>query len=179
MGFQLLAGLVKATHDGWAEAKEKMSEEKFEQVNSIVENAVLSGLSVWCTFLANNLPIIAQYCTAGAGADGRRDNERKELVKTVQSFLSALIGHPMFPDPVVNVLPITYPVSEDVMLLGVVPLMRFHNTVDFFKENAYELADESNVDARRQIRWGRVRELVKKIADSTVSVSLLFWYCLV
>ncbi|KAI8149280.1 hypothetical protein BJV82DRAFT_587353 [Fennellomyces sp. T-0311] len=167
LGFQLLAGLVKATHDGWTEAKEKMSEDTFEQLNSMMENAVLSGLSIWCTYLANNLPVIAQYCTSGAGADGRRDNERKELVKTVQSFLSALINHPMFPDPVVNVLPITYPVSEDVLLLGVVPLMRFHSTVDFFKENAYELADESNVDARRQIRWGRVRELVKKIAEST------------
>ncbi|KAI9252957.1 hypothetical protein BDA99DRAFT_520507 [Phascolomyces articulosus] len=168
LGFKLFAGLVKATHDGWTEAKEKISQDaKYEQLNSMVENAILSALSIWCTYLANNLPVIAQYCTSGAGADGRRDNERKELVKAVQSFVSALINHPMFPDPVVNVLPVTYPVSEDVLLLGVVPLTRFHATVDFFKENAYDAIDESKIDARKQIRWGRVRELVKKIADST------------
>ncbi|KAI7848856.1 hypothetical protein BDC45DRAFT_551570 [Circinella umbellata] len=168
LGFKLLANLVKATHEGWDDAKEKIAEDtKYEQLNSMVENAVLSALSIWCSYLANNLPVIAQYCTSGTGADGRRDNERKELVKVVQSFVSALINHPMFPDPVVNVLPINYPVSEDVLLLGVVPLIRFHATVDFFKENAYDAVDESKMDARRQIRWGRVRDLVKKIADST------------
>ncbi|KAI9490328.1 hypothetical protein BDB00DRAFT_557706 [Zychaea mexicana] len=173
LGFTLLSGLVKATtqeEKGWADAKEKMTDTKYEQLSAMIENAVLSALSIWCTFLANNLPVIAQYCTpsSSAGAvDGRRDNEKKELVKMVQSFLSALINHPMFPDPVVNVLPISYPVSEDVMLLGMVPLLRFHATVDFFKENAYEAENESKIDARRQIRWGRVRELVKKIAESS------------
>lgn len=73
----------------------------------------------------------------------------------------------MFPDPV-DVLPISYPVSEDILLLGMVPLARFHSTIDFFKENNYEGTDEFNVDARRQIRWGRIREFVKGMAESSV-----------
>lgn len=84
----------------------------------------------------------------------------------MQAFLSTVIAHPMFPDPVDHVLPITYPVSEDKVLLGVQPLARFHATVDFYKENGYE--DEGS-QARKQVRWGRVRELVKRLADSNVS----------
>jgi hypothetical protein len=56
--------------------------------------------------------------------------------------------------------------SEDLSLLGLVPLHSFHTKVDFFKETAYEVDDEKSPEARRQVRWGRIRDMIKKIADS-------------
>jgi hypothetical protein len=47
------------------------------------------------------------------------------------------------------------------------PLAPFHNKVDFFKETAYEVDDENSSQARKQVRWGRIRDMIKKIADST------------
>lgn len=80
--------------------------------------------------------------------------------------MSLLISHPSFPDPVLNVLPPTYPLSEDLLLLGIIPLAPFHIKVDFFKENAYEVDDEYTFQARKQVRWGRIRDMIKSIADS-------------
>lgn len=64
-------------------------------------------------------------------------------------------------------LPTTYPLSEDLSLLGILPLAPFHDKVDFFKESAYEVNDENTSEARKQVRWGRIRDMIKKIADST------------
>lgn len=63
-------------------------------------------------------------------------------------------------------LPPTYPLSEDLSLLGLVPLYSFYRKVDFFKETAYEVDDEKSPEARKQVRWGRIRDMIKKIADS-------------
>lgn len=65
-----------------------------------------------------------------------------------------------------NVLPPIYPLSEDLLLLGIIPLASFHKKVDFFKENAYEVDDEHTFEARKQVRWGRIRDMIKSIADS-------------
>ncbi|KAI9321728.1 hypothetical protein BX666DRAFT_1905040 [Dichotomocladium elegans] len=167
-GFRLLQTLVRTTEDSWSDVKGKIPEEKYHRLTYMVEYALLSGLSVWCTYLSYNLPVIAQYCAMGQQQGSNSHNEqRRRLAIALQSFVSCLLGHPMFPDPVVNALPPTYPVSEDLVLLGVLPLARFHATVDFFKEVDYSSADESSVDARRHIRWGRVRELVRKLAESS------------
>ncbi|CDH53656.1 hypothetical protein RO3G_15814 [Lichtheimia corymbifera JMRC:FSU:9682] len=164
-GFKIFTDLLKAVESA-SHAKDKMSEEKYNRLSYMVDYALLSGLSIWCTFLANNMHVISQYCTS-TDMRGARDNERRTLVKAIQAFSSCLIAHPMFPDPVMHVLPPTYPISEDLTLLGVVPFARFHGTVDYFKEVDYSEADEASVDARRNIRWGRVRELIRKIAEST------------
>lgn len=50
--------------------------------------------------------------------------------------------------------------------MGIVPLAPFHKKVDFFKENAYEVDDEKTFQARKQVRWGRIRDMIKSIADS-------------
>lgn len=63
-------------------------------------------------------------------------------------------------------LPPTYPLSEDLLLLGLVPLAQFHSKVDFFKESSYQVDDEQTFQARKQVRWGRIREMIKKMADS-------------
>lgn len=166
-GFKIFTDLLKAV-DTASNAKDKMTEEKYNRLSYMVDYALLSGLSIWCTFLANNMHVISQYCSS-TDMRGARDIERRTLVKAIQAFSSCLIAHPMFPDPVMHVLPPTYPISEDLTLLGVVPFSRFHGTVDYFKEVDYSDADESSVDARRNVRWGRVREFIRKIAESTVS----------
>ncbi|KAG0169649.1 Smg-6, nonsense mediated mRNA decay factor [Apophysomyces sp. BC1015] len=169
--FKLLTNLYKSMQDALVTAKEKLSDEKYQSLEVLMNNALLPSLAIWCIYLSTNLAVIAQYCV-GVGTDTRtvgsprhRENWRKELVKTVQSFVSFFISHPTFPDPL-NVLPITYPVSEDLLLLGLTPLAQFHATVDYFKENAYGVAEGIGEEARKQVRWGRVREFVKKIADS-------------
>lgn len=95
------------------------------------------------------------------------------IFQALQTFLVCIIGHSMFPDPITNVLPATYPVSEDLMLVGLMPLAKFHVTVDFFKENGYENIDEKSDAARAQTRWVRVREFAKKIAESSVSIEFV------
>jgi hypothetical protein len=87
----------------------------------------------------------------------------------MQTFCSFLIAHPSFPLPVNNVLPSTFPLSEDVFLLGLVPLLAFHSGIDFFKETAYEVDEQTTSDARKQVRWGRARDFIRKAAESTVN----------
>jgi hypothetical protein len=42
--------------------------------------------------------------------------------------------------------------------------------VDYFKEQPYEVEGEHTFEARKQVRWGRIREWIKKMADSNVSI---------
>lgn len=90
----------------------------------------------------------------------------------MQTFCSFLIAHPSFPLPVNNVLPSTFPLSEDVFLLGLVPLLTFHSGIDFFKETAYEVDEQTTSDARKQVRWGRARDFIRKVAESTVKQTI-------
>lgn len=55
-------------------------------------------------------------------------------------------------------------------MLGVLPLISFHSGVDFFKETAYSIDEHNSSDLRKQVRWERVRELMKKMADSSVRI---------
>ncbi|CAO3599292.1 unnamed protein product [Absidia cylindrospora] len=175
-GFDVLTNLFKtttsileqlnkedATHDG---------SESIHSLSAMVDNTILPGLSIWCAYLYTNMDVIAQYCH---GADGRhtaplngksKDATKRSLVRSIQTFCSCLIGHPSFPLPVNNVLPSSYPLSEDVLLLGLVPLRSFHSSVDFFKETAYEVDEQTTADARQQVRWCRAREFIRKIAES-------------
>ena len=90
------------------------------------------------------------------------------ILQEIQSFCSIVINHPLFPVPANPVLPSQYPLSEDNLLLGVIPLIPFHKHVDFFKEIAHDVADPSSMLARQQVRWGRVRDLIRRMADSNV-----------
>ncbi|KAK4515807.1 uncharacterized protein ATC70_010762 [Mucor velutinosus] len=164
--FQLLTGVYRSSRQALEQAKEALVPDKFCQLETMVEEALLPGLSIWSTFLYTNTTPIAQYCMTAANDVRNREPEKKTLVKSIQSFLSLLISHPAFPDPVLNVLPPTYPMSEDLVLLGIVPLFSFHSHVDFFKETAYQVDDTKSPEARKQVRWGRVRDMIKKMADS-------------
>ncbi|KAI9007983.1 hypothetical protein CLU79DRAFT_777380 [Phycomyces nitens] len=173
-GFRLLANLCKSTQNYVEEVKDQLKEEKHSQLKELLHSTLLPSVSIWCTFVFSNLSTISQYC-GGAGATPRGaltgspnqfETWKKELVNSMQALLSFLIGHVDFPDPVLHVLPITYPLSEDLLLLGVSPLTSFHYTVDYFKEHVYDGAEENATEARKQIRWGRIREMVKKVADS-------------
>lgn len=165
--FQLLTGVYRSSRQALEQAKEALVPDKFCQLETMVEEALLPGLSIWSTFLYTNTTPIAQYCMTAANDVRNREPEKKTLVKSIQSFLSLLISHPAFPDPVLNVLPPTYPMSEDLVLLGTMPLFSFHSHVDFFKETAYQVDDTKSSEARKQVRWGRVRDMIKKMADSS------------
>ncbi|GAN08050.1 hypothetical protein MAM1_0187d07556 [Mucor ambiguus] len=164
--FQLLTGAYRSSRQALEQAKESLVPDMYCQLETMVEEALLPGLSIWCTFLYTNTTPIAQYCMTAANDVRNREPEKKALVKSIQSFLSLLISHPAFPDPVLNVLPPTYPMSEDLVLLGIMPLFSFHSHVDFFKETAYQVDDTKSSKARKQVRWGRVRDMIKKMADS-------------
>ncbi|KAG0784577.1 hypothetical protein G6F17_001667 [Rhizopus arrhizus] len=154
--FSLLRNLYRSSREAFAKMEDKTLE-------PIVDDVLLQGLCIWSTFISSNFTALSQHCSAVSTR--HRDSEKKALLDAVQSFVSLLVSHPSFPDPVLNTLPSTYPISEDLQLLGVVPLTSFHQTVDFFKEQVYEA--EQNSEAKRQVRWGRVREMIKKMADST------------
>lgn len=164
--FKLLTDVYRSSRQALEQVKETLVAEKYCQLETMVDETLLPGLSIWSTFLFTNITPIAQYCMTAANDVRNREPEKKTLVKSIQSLLSLLISHPSFPDPVLNVLPPTYPMSEDLVLLGIMPLFNFHSKVDFFKETAYQVDDEKNPEARKQVRWGRVREMIKKIADS-------------
>lgn len=165
--FYLLTGVYRSARQAFEQTKDSFDPAKFESFESLVDEALLPGLSIWSSYLYTNLTPIAQYCMTASNDTRNREPEKKILVKSIQSLLSLIIGHPSFPDPVLNVLPPTYPLSEDLSLLGVVPLIQFHNKVDFFKEMSYDVVDENGAEARKQVRWGRTRGLIKKIADSS------------
>lgn len=164
--FKLLTDAYRSSRQALEQVKETLVAEKYCQLETMVDETLLPGLGIWSTFLFTNITPIAQYCMTAANDVRNREPEKKTLVKSIQSLLSLLISHPSFPDPVLNVLPPTYPMSEDLVLLGIMPLFNFHSKVDFFKETAYQVDDEKNPEARKQVRWGRVREMIKKIADS-------------
>ncbi|KAI8082742.1 uncharacterized protein BX664DRAFT_338959 [Halteromyces radiatus] len=175
-GFDMLITLYKETNSTLERLKKTASSESSAillSLTTLVDNTLLPALSIWCTFLYTNMDIIGQYCH---GADGRntslpngksKETTKRSLVRSIQTFCSLLIGYPSFPVPVNNILPSVYPLSEDVLLLGLVPLIPFHASVDFFKETAYEVDEQVTSDARKQVRWGRVREFIRKMADST------------
>ncbi|KAI9487252.1 MAG: hypothetical protein EXX96DRAFT_552387 [Benjaminiella poitrasii] len=165
--FQLLTNVYRSSREALENVKSELNNEKYEKLNGLIEETLLPGLSIWSTYLYTNITTIAQWCMTAATDTRNREPEKKILVKSIQSLLSLLINHPSFPDPVINVLPPTYPVSEDLILLGVVALSSFHSEVDFFKENVYEALDDNSSEARKQVRWGRVRNFIKKLADSS------------
>jgi hypothetical protein len=164
--FKLLTGVYQSSRQALEQIQESMNTEKFKKLETMLDEALLPGLSIWAIYLFTNTTTVAQYCMTAANDVRNREPEKKILVKSIQSLLSLLISHPCFPDPVLNVLPPTYPMSEDLSLLGLVPLYSFHTKVDFFKETAYEVDDEKSPEARKQVRWGRIRDMIKKIADS-------------
>ncbi|CAO3701278.1 unnamed protein product [Rhizopus stolonifer] len=158
--YTFVFSLLKSTYRFSREAFEKMQDKSLVPV---IDDILLQGLGIWSVFISTNLNGLSQQCSASSNR--HRDAEKKALVNVVQSLVSLLVSHPSFPDPVLNTLPSTFPISEDLHLLGLVPLISFHQTVDFFKEKVYE--SEQNAEAKRQVRWGRVREMIKKMADST------------
>ncbi|KAI9254247.1 hypothetical protein BY458DRAFT_558857 [Sporodiniella umbellata] len=144
-------------------AKEAFNDMEDKTLESTVDEILLQGLSTWSVFVSTNFTFLLQHCSAVSTR--YRDTEKKELISTIQSLVSFLVSHRSFPDPVLNTLPLTFPLSEDLSLLGLVPLIRFHQKVDFFKEQNYE--SEQNSEAKKQVRWGRIRDMIKKMADST------------
>ncbi|KAI7898506.1 uncharacterized protein BX663DRAFT_461889 [Cokeromyces recurvatus] len=165
--FQLLTTICRSSQQALDEVKSKLNAEKYKKLESLVEETILPGLSIWSTYLYTNIVTIAQWCMTAATDTRNREPEKKTLVKSIQSLLSLLINHPSFLDPVVNILPATYPLSEDLTLLGVLALSPFHSQVDFFKENVYEVLNDNSPEARKQVRWGRIRLFIKKLADSS------------
>ncbi|CAO3633194.1 unnamed protein product [Cunninghamella blakesleeana] len=175
-GFKVITNVYKTAIQSLERIKKSESEtSSLTTLENLVESTILPSLSIWSTFLYSNLEIISQYCY---GADSRnvsplpttakpREITKKSLVKSIQTFCSFLIGHPSFPQPFTDVPPTTYPLSEDILLLGVLPLISFHSSVDFFKEAAYSIDEKNSSDLRKQVRWERVRELMKKMADSS------------
>ncbi|KAI8878948.1 hypothetical protein K501DRAFT_287620 [Backusella circina FSU 941] len=144
----------------------RQASEMDEALDKSIAEAILPSLSVWATFLSYNITTISQYCSTAMMDMRNREPEKKELAKAIQALLPILIAHPCFPDPVLNVLPTTYPLSEDLSLLGCAPFTQFHMHVDYFKEQPYEVEGEHTFEARKQVRWGRIREWIKKMADS-------------
>ncbi|KAI8098403.1 uncharacterized protein B0P05DRAFT_582736 [Gilbertella persicaria] len=165
--FKLLTSAYRSSRQAFEEVKDSLGADKYAKLETMVDDALLPGLSIWCTFISTNLTAVAQYSMTATNDTRNREPEKKTLVKSIQSLLSLLISHPSFPDPVLHVLPPTYPVSEDLLLLGLIPLHSFHSQVDFFKEVMYEVMDETSPDARKQVRWGRIRGMIKKLADSS------------
>ncbi|GAA5806632.1 hypothetical protein HPULCUR_012175 [Helicostylum pulchrum] len=164
--FHLLSGVYRSSRQALEQVRESLNAEKYEKLESMLDEALLPGLSIWASYLSTNTTALAQYCTTASNDVRNREPEKKDLAKSVQSLLSIIISHPSFPDPVLNVLPSTYPLSEDLLLLGLVPLSRFHTKVDFFKETVYEAEEQKTSQARKQVRWGRIRDMTKKLADS-------------
>ncbi|OBZ90235.1 Protein SMG7 [Choanephora cucurbitarum] len=165
--FNLLTGVYRSSRQALGQIKEKLDEKTYTELESLVDDTLLPGLSIWATFIGTNMTPLAQYSMTAANDIRNREPQKKTLVKSIQSLLSLLISHSSFPDPVLHVLPSTYPVSEDLLLLGLAPLYAFHSQVDFFKEAMYEVMDEKSPVARKQVRWGRIREMIKKFADSS------------
>ncbi|KAI9305637.1 hypothetical protein BJ944DRAFT_287659 [Cunninghamella echinulata] len=175
-GFKIITNVYKASLQSLERVKNSEPDSSIlSTLEALVESTILPGLSIWSTYLYSNLEVISQYCF---GADGRhfpplpsteksREITKRALIKSIQTFCSFLIGHSSFPQPFTDIPPSTYPLSEDILLLGVVPLFSFHNSVDFFKEASYPNDEKNGNDLRKQVRWERVRELMKKMADST------------
>ncbi|ORX42799.1 hypothetical protein DM01DRAFT_1350199 [Hesseltinella vesiculosa] len=160
-GFQLLTDLGSTTINTEVDSKRSW-------VRMLAHNTVLPSLAIWCSYLSSNLDILAQYCR---GSDGRtaltRDDGKRKLTRSIQTFCSFLIGHPTFAQPLDAILPSQYPLSEDVLLLGQMPLAPFHLTVDFFKESGHQVDDPTSIVARQQVRWGRIRDLVRKMSETS------------
>lgn len=81
-GFKILHHLSRKMQDVCAPKQTDDLPRNLSDIAALMDNTLLPGLSIWCTYLANNMPVIAQYC-AGSSSDPRsmRDGERKELVK--------------------------------------------------------------------------------------------------
>lgn len=154
--FLLLRDLYRIAREAFEKIENKVLE-------ATVDDVLLQGLGIWSIFITVNFSSLSQHYSAISNR--QRDPEKKALASAIQSLVSLLVSHPSFPDPVLNRLPPTYPISEDLQLLGLIPLTSFHQTVDFFKGQTYEA--EQSTEAKKQVRWGRVREIIKKMADST------------
>ncbi|KAI8091832.1 hypothetical protein BDF21DRAFT_310643, partial [Thamnidium elegans] len=153
--FHLLSGVYRSSRQALEQVRESLNAEKYEKLESMLDEALLPGLSIWASYLSTNTTAIVQYCITASNDVRNREPEKKDLAKSVQSLLSIIISHSSFPDPVLNVLPSIYPLSEDMLLLGLLPLSRFHSKVDFFKETIYEADEQNTSQARKQVRWGR------------------------
>ncbi|KAI8984593.1 hypothetical protein BDF20DRAFT_860776 [Mycotypha africana] len=165
---------------------------KLRKLRSKVEDTLLPGLSIWFTFIQQHLAILQQFITSSSTSDNASSGSetlsaseirhphyhlKKELVKSVQLLLALIIQNPSFPqqsDELQEDYPsTTLPVSEDVILLGLKPLVSFHRTIDFSVLTGLSEQQQYN---RAHVRWSRVHDAVKKIANVSSSLEINIQY---
>lgn len=175
LAFDLLAPFDLSSHTG----------------NVSLEHIILQPLSIWCTYLSFNFDLLAQiYALArrgevsaegrgsSAGGAGREREAESEAAREVLSRLMAFLrglatrinedddgGSDSAADDRVAACPL----PEDVELLGLMPLRRFHAGVVLLKEAGTGEGDEGTEgENERRVRIARIRACLRKFADVEV-----------
>ena len=81
-GFHLLTNVIRSIRQSLVQIKENVSATKYEKLDTLLEETLLPGLSIWSTFLYTNMTPFAQYCIASD-----REPEKKTLVKVSNNII--------------------------------------------------------------------------------------------
>lgn len=79
--FHLLSGVYRSSRQALELVRPSLNAEKYEKLESMLDEALLPGLSIWASYLSTNTTAIAQYCTTASNDVRNREPEKKDLAK--------------------------------------------------------------------------------------------------
>lgn len=106
--FILLTGVYRSSRQVLEQVKESLNPLKYQKLETMVDETLLPGLSIWSTYLTTNFSIIAQYCMTASNDTRNREPEKKTLVKVMPaSFSSTFYLILIFS----SLVPLVYPIT--------------------------------------------------------------------
>lgn len=85
--FHLLTGVYRSSRQALEQIQDTLQPEKFEKLESMVDETLLPSLSIWSSYLYTNITTLAQYCMTATNDVRNREPEKKDLVKVSFFFL--------------------------------------------------------------------------------------------
>lgn len=79
--FNLLTSVYRSSRQALEQVRDSIDSEKYEKLETMVDETLLPGLSIWSSYLNTNINTVAQYCMTAANDSRNREPEKKTLVK--------------------------------------------------------------------------------------------------
>lgn len=85
--FNLLTGVYRSARQALEQVKDSLNSIKYQKLETMVDEALLPGLSIWSSYLCTNITTIAQYCMTASNDFRNREPEKKTLVKVIYKLI--------------------------------------------------------------------------------------------
>lgn len=87
--FNLLTDVYRSSRQALEQVRDSLDSEKYEKLETMVDETLLPGLSIWSSYLYTNISTVAQYCMTAANDSRNREPEKKTLVKVIHTLINS------------------------------------------------------------------------------------------